>query len=154
MATTTLWLLLSTLMRTAHTLAGGVWVGGSVIYLLVIVPGLRASGASAQTGAAIAALFRRVVNVCIGVVLLSGVYLVFDRLSGAGAGAAYVVVLAVKIAAALAMILLAVFQAQEARRPASRRGKLWKLAPRWILWLGVLTFALGAALVALYGAGG
>ncbi|MFI5274478.1 MAG: CopD family protein [Ktedonobacterales bacterium] len=150
----TLLLLLSIVMRTSHLVAGAAWVGGSVVYLLVIVPGLRASGASAQTSAAIAVRFRQLVNVCIGAVLLSGVYLVFDRLSNATVGTAYVVVLGVKIVAALAMIALAALQAQEARRPARRRGRLWRLAPRWILGLGLLTFLLGATLVSIFAAAG
>lgn len=145
-------LVLSILMRAIHLVAGAAWVGGSVVYLLVIVPALRVSGAPPQTSAAMGALFRQVVNACIGAVLLSGVYLVFDRLSGTGAGALYVIVLVVKIAAALAMIALAALQAQEARRPPSHRGRLWRLAPRWILGLGLLTFLLGAALVGIYGA--
>lgn len=148
-------LALSILMRAVHLVAGAVWVGGSMVYLLVIIPALRASGAPSQTSAAVGALFRQVVNVCIGAVLLSGVYLVFDRLSGlvgvaTGAGTLYVIVLVVKIAAALAMIALAALQAQEARRPPSHRGRLWQLAPRWILGLGLMTFLLGAALVGIF----
>lgn len=147
-------LALSILMRVVHLVAGAVWVGGSMVYVLVIIPALRASGAPPQTSAALGTLFRQVVNVCIGAVLLSGVYLVFDRLSGltgiGTTGAIYVIVLVVKIAAALAMIALAAVQAQEARRPPSHRGRLWRLAPRWILGLGMLVFLLGAALVGIY----
>lgn len=138
------------LMRTVHTLAGGVWVGGSVVYVLVILPAVRASGASATTGALIGGLFRRLVNVCIGALLISGVYLVFDRLTSTSVGAAYVLTLVVKVLAALAMFGLAAYQAQEARRLAKKRGRMWKLTPYLILWLGILTFALGATLTGLY----
>jgi hypothetical protein len=96
------------------------------------------------------ALFRRLVNACIGVLLISGVYLTVDRLSAASVGTAYVIVLTVKIAAALAMMALAAFQAQQARRLARRRGRLWKVAPLWILGLGMLTFLLGATLTILF----
>lgn len=137
-------------MRTVHVLAGGVWVGGSVVYLLVILPALRVGGAGAATGAMIGGLFRRLVNICIGLLLLSGVYLVFDRLTATSVGAAYIVTLVVKVLAALAMFGLAAYQAQEARRLAKRRGRMWKLAPQLILWLGVLTFLLGATLTGLY----
>lgn len=137
-------------MRTVHVLAGGVWVGGSVVYLLVILPALRVGGASAATAAHIGGLFRRLVNVCIGVLLLSGGYLVFDRLTSTSVGVAYVVTLVVKVLAALAMFGLAAFQAQEARRLAKQRGRMWKLAPQLILWLGILTFLLGATLTGLY----
>lgn len=143
-------LVLSVLMRTAHMLAGGVWVGGSVVYLLVITPALRLGKAAPEVGTRIAALFRRLVNICIGALILSGVYLIFDRLNTATVGATYVVTLAIKIALALAMFGLALFQAQEARRPARLRGRMWRLAPRLILALGMAVFLLGALLNGLF----
>ncbi len=143
-------LLLSALMRAAHTLAGGVWIGGSLIYLVVITPALRLGKAAPEVGARIAAEFRRLVNVSVMTLLVSGVYLTFDRLTTTTVGAAYVITLAVKIALALLMFGLAVFQAQEARRPARLRGRMWRLAPRLILALGVVVFLLGAALSGLF----
>ena len=142
--------ILSALMRTAHTLAGGVWVGGSLVYLLVITPALRLGKAAPEVSGYIAAHFRRLVNISIVTLLLSGVYLMFDRLTTTTVGVAYVVTLAVKIALALAMFGLAVFQAQEARRPARLRGRMWRLAPRLILALGVAVFLLGAVLNGLF----
>lgn len=142
--------ILSVLMRTAHTLAGGVWVGGSLVYLLVITPALRLGKAAPEVSAAIATQFRRLVNISIVTLLLSGVYLMFDRLTTTTVGVAYVVTLAVKIALALTMFGLAIFQAQEARRPARLRGRMWRLAPRLILALGVVVFLLGAALNGLF----
>jgi putative copper export protein len=143
-------LALSDLMRMAHTMAGGVWIGGSVVYLLVIIPALRLGKAAPEVGAHIAAQFRRLVNISIVTLLLSGVYLTFDRLTTTTVGAAYVVTLAVKIALALLMFGLALFQAQEARRPARLRGRLWRLTPRLILALGLVVFLLGAVLSGLF----
>lgn len=143
-------LALGVLMRFAHVLAGGVWVGGSVVYLLVIVPALRLGKASPELHGQMGDLFRRVVNLCIGVLVLSGVYLIFDRLSTTSVGVGYLIVLAVKVLAALAMFALAYLQAQEARRPARKRGQLWRVAPRLILGLGVATFLLGATLTGLF----
>jgi len=142
--------ILSVLMRTAHTLAGGVWVGGSLVYLLVITPALRLGKAAPEVSAAIATQFRRLVNISIVTLLLSGVYLMFDRLTTTTVGVAYVATLAVKIALALTMFGLAIFQAQEARRPARLRGRMWRLAPRLILALGVIVFLLGAALNGIF----
>ena len=143
-------LMLSALMRAAHTLAGGVWIGGSLIYLVVITPALRLGKAAPEVGARIAAEFRRVVNISIVTLLVSGVYLTFDRLTTTTVGAAYVITLAVKIALALLMFGLAIFQAQEARRPARLRGRMWRLTPRLILALGVVVFVLGATLSGLF----
>lgn len=141
---------LRVLMRTAHVLAGGVWVGGSLVYLLVIVPALRVTRAEPRVGQAVGEHFRVVVSVCIGVLLLSGVYLIADRFTTATVGVVYVGVLAVKIAAALMMFWLALLQAQEARRRAKHRSRLWAIAPRLILGLGILTFVLGALLTSLF----
>jgi uncharacterized membrane protein len=143
-------LLISVLMRALHLLAAAIWVGGSVVYLAVIMPALRATKTSAAVGPAIAALFRQLVNGCIGVLLITGAYVTFDRLSSGQAGPLYVGLLAVKLLLAFAMILLAAFQAQEARRSLKHRGRLWQLAPRWILALGVGTFVLGAALAVVF----
>jgi uncharacterized membrane protein len=146
----TLLSILSTLMRAVHILAGGAWIGGSIVYLVVITPALRLGKAAPELSAQIGALFRRLVNVCIVALLFSGVYLTVDRLTATTVGVAYVVTLGVKIALALAMFVLAALQAQEARRPARLRGRLWRLAPRLILALGVVVFFLGATLVTLY----
>lgn len=143
---------LTTLMRAAHTLAGGAWVGGSIVYLVVITPALRLGKSAPEVGARIGDLFRRLVNVCIFTLLVSGVYLTFDRLTTVTVGVAYLVTLGIKIALALAMFALAAYQAQEARRPAARRGALWRRAPRVILSLGVAVFVLGALLTVLFDA--
>lgn len=138
------------LMRTIHVLAGGVWVGGSIMYLVVITPALRLGKSAPEVAALIGTLFRRLVNVCIGALIVSGMYLTFDRLSVSVVGGAYIAVLAVKVAAALAMFLLAIYQAQEARRLAKYRGRMWHVAPRLILALGILTFLLGAVLTGIF----
>lgn len=140
-------------MRTAHVLAAAAWIGGSIVYLFVIAPALRLGSAPREVGARIAVLFRSLVSVTIGVLLVTGVFLVADRL-GAGAGTVtYLVALALKIAVSLALFGLAAYQAQEARRPARRRGSFYRQAPRWILALGIAAFALGTTLTLIFEAG-
>ncbi|HUY79436.1 MAG TPA: hypothetical protein VMV29_21970 [Ktedonobacterales bacterium] len=165
--------ILRDVMRTIHVLAGGVWIGGSVVYLLAIGPALRLAAHNARqrqaqalaegeqtnlaagrelrdVSATIASLFRRLVNISMGALLISGVYLIFDRLTTTTVGVAYIVTLVAKVALALAMFGLAIFQAQEARRPAAKRSRLWSLAPRLILYLGIVVFLLGAVLTGLF----
>ncbi len=120
------------------------------MYLVVIGPAFRLTRPAPEVSAQVARLFRQMVNLCIGALLLTGVYLVFDRLSLIAIGPAYLVTLVVKVLAALSMFLLALFQAQEARRPARQRGQWWRFVPRAILALGVLTFLLGTALTVLF----
>jgi putative copper export protein len=144
---------LTDLMRSVHIVAASVWIGGSVVYMLVIVPALRASKANAELSGQIAALFRRLVQICMGALLLSGVYLIVDRLSGASVGAAYIVVLTIKVIVSLTMMALALIQAQEARRLLTHRGRLYYALPRWILALGIVALVLGVTLTGLYEAG-
>lgn len=144
-------LALRVVMRSAHLVAAAAWLGGSIFYLLVLLPSLRLGGPAPGVAKHAAALFRRLVNVCMGVLLVTGVYLIFDRLTSVAVGAAYLVTLGLKIVVALALFALALYQAQEGVvRLRSGRGSLWKVAPRLILALGLLAFLLGALLTGLF----
>jgi uncharacterized membrane protein len=139
------------IVRVAHTLAAATWVGGSIFYLAIVLPALRSSGPAAAVAAQIAALFRRLVNICIGVLLLSGAFMTFDRLTQTMLGLPYLVVLGLKIASALAMFILAIYLSQSnIRRLAKRSTRLSKAAPQLLLALGIWVFLLGALLNGLY----
>lgn len=142
---------ISWLMRAAHVLAGAAWVGGSIMYLVVIVPALRLAGPAPKVSAAIAAQFKRLTNICIFVLLLTGGYLVFDRLAQTTLGWPYLVTLALKIAAALAMFALAFYMSQSGvRKLAKRSTRFSQFAPKLMVVLGVLVFVLGALLNLLF----
>lgn len=138
------------LVRTVHILAGAAWVGGSLMYLLVVLPALRGASDPGLAGR-VAALFKQLVNVAIGLLLLSGAFLVFDRLTQTTLGLPYLVVLVLKVVAALVMCVLAIYLGQNtARKLAKRTTRLSKLAPQLILALGILVFVLGALLNMFY----
>ncbi|MBV9256908.1 MAG: hypothetical protein JO215_02700 [Ktedonobacteraceae bacterium] len=140
-----------TLVRVAHILAGAAWVGGSIFYLLVVMPALRSVGPAPALAAKIAELFKRMVNICVGVLLLTGGYLVFDRLTQTTLGLPYLVVLGIKIVAAIGMFVLAIYMAQSnIRRLAKRSTRLSRVAPQLMLSLGILVFILGALLNGLF----
>ena len=139
------------IVRAAHTIAAAAWVGGSIFYLVVVLPALRIGGPALAVAAQIAALFKRMVNICIGVLLLSGVYLMFDRLTQTMLGWPYLVVLGLKIVAALSMFVLAIYLGQSnVRRLAKRSTRLSKVAPQLLVALGILVFLLGAFLNTLF----
>ena len=139
------------IVRTAHLLAAAAWVGGSILYLVAVLPSLRSGGAAPGVSAQIAALFRRMVNICIGVLLLSGAYLAFDRLTSTALGWPYLVVLGLKIVAALGMFVLAIYLGQSnIRRLAKHTTRLSRAAPQLMLALGILVFLLGALLNGLF----
>ena len=58
------------IVRTAHLLAAATWIGGSILYLVVVLPALRTGGPAPEVSAQIATLYRRMVSICIGVLLL------------------------------------------------------------------------------------
>jgi uncharacterized membrane protein len=139
------------IVRAAHIIAAAAWVGGSIFYMVVIIPALRSGGPAPAVAAQIAALFRRMVNICIGVLLLSGAYLMFDRLTQTMLGWPYLVVLGLKIAIAIAMFVLAIYIGQSnVRRLAKRSTRLSKAAPQLMLALGIIVFILGALLNGLF----
>ena len=139
------------IVRAAHILAAAAWVGGSLLYQVAVIPTLRSSGPALAVAAQIAALFRRMVNICIGVLLLSGAYLMFDRLTQTMLGWPYLVVLGLKIALALGMFVLAIYLGQSnIRRLAKRSTRLSRAAPQLMLALGIIVFILGALLNGLF----
>jgi uncharacterized membrane protein len=139
------------IVRAAHTIAAAAWVGGSILYMVAIIPALRSGGPAPAVAAQIAALFRRMVNICIGVLLLSGAYLMFDRLTQTMLGWPYLVVLGLKIAIAIGMFVLAIYIGQSnVRRLAKRSTRLSKAAPQLMLALGIIVFILGALLNGLF----
>jgi putative copper export protein len=139
------------IVRTAHLLAAAAWVGGSILYLVVVLPALRIGGPAPEVSVQIATLYRRMVNICIGVLLLSGAYMMFDRLTSTSLGWPYLVVLGIKIIAALAMFVLAIYLGQSnIRRLAKRTTRFSKAAPQLMLALGMLVFLLGALLNGIF----
>ena len=139
------------IVRFAHILAAATWVGGSILYLVVVLPALRKGDPAPAVAAQVATLFRRLVNICIGVLLLSGAFMVFDRLTQTTLGLPYLVVLSLKIVSALAMFIVAIYLGQSnIRRLAKRSTRFSKAAPQLMLALGIFVFLLGALLNVLY----
>ncbi len=139
------------IVRFAHILAAATWVGGSLLYLVVVLPALRGSGLAPAAAAQVAALFRRLVSICIGVLLLSGAFMLFDRLTQTTLGLPYLVVLTLKIVSALAMFIVAIYLGQSnIRRLAKHSTRFSKAAPQLMLALGIFVFLLGALLNLLF----
>jgi len=91
------------------------------------------------------------VNVCMGVLLLSGAFMMFDRLTQTTLGLPYLIVLGLKIVSAIAMFILAIYLGQSSiRRLAKRSTRLSRAAPQLMLALGIFVFLLGALLNGLF----
>jgi uncharacterized membrane protein len=138
-------------MRTVHVLAATAWVGGSIMYQFIVIPALRVAGPVPAISARIALLFKRLVNACVGILLVTGVYLMFDRLTQTTLGLPYLIVLGIKVIAALGLFVLVLYMAQsKLQRLAKRSTRLSKVAPQLMLALGICIFILGALLNHLF----
>ena len=117
------------LARWAHALAAMTWIGGSLFYVLVLRPVQRESGGQGSAlGPDALHQFRSVVDICITVLLVTGIILLFQRLTGSSIGVAYFVTVSIKIALALWMFAIARGRWQR-RRPA-RTPSMLPGAPR------------------------
>ena len=135
------------IVRAVHLLAAAAWVGGSLMYLVVVQPALRKGGPAPAVAGQVAELFKKLVNVCIAALVLSGLYLIVDRLSQTLLGVPYLAILGLKVAAAIAMFIVAMYMGQSnLRRLAKRSTTFSKAAPQLMLALGILVFVLGALL--------
>jgi putative copper export protein len=133
--------------RFIHVLAAAAWVGGSLMYQMVVRPALRKSRASPAVSGQIAALFNQMASICGAALVLSGLYMIVDRLSQTLLGTPYLIILGLKIALALVMFVVAIYLGQSRlQRLAKRTSRFSQSAPQLLLVLGILVFVLGAML--------
>ena len=113
------WLIL--IARWAHITGALAWVGGSIFFAVVLRP-VSVAQPEAMRGVIgpIGSVYREVVDISVAAVLVSGIVLMFDRLTGDDATVAWVVVFSVKIAIAIWMFYL-VWRLRQAGRVRKRR---------------------------------
>ncbi len=94
------WPVVFLIFRTVHAIAAAIWVGGGIVLLVTIMPALRKAEDSWQKNlaATVAARFGRFASGAIGVFVITGGVLTFERLAQPGVTAAYGAVLGLKVA--------------------------------------------------------
>ena len=156
-----------------HTLAAAFWVGGGLVYLLVIRPAdrrraalsqaqdgpLRPGSGQASTGSGraetLADEFRGLVDIAVIAMVITGVVLAFDRLTSQHAGVGYAAVLGAKLALTLWMFWLAGVIRRRRPRPAASAasGTGWRQlmdAANQVVIIGVVVFLLSTVMQALF----
>ena len=103
MTTSDLFLLL---IRWLHLVSAAAWVGGSLFYLLVLLPAVSRSAEPSGILTSTATEFRALVNTCIVVLMATGLILAFNRLTDSVVDEPYVATLALKSGLSVWMILL------------------------------------------------
>ena len=80
------WSLVLLIIRTIHAVAAAIWVGGGIVLLVAIMPALLKAegGRPARLAAGMAARFGRVAGGAIGVFVITGGILAFERLAQPG----------------------------------------------------------------------
>ena len=157
-----------------HTLAAAFWVGGGLVYLLVIRPADRRraalsqaqdglsqaqDGPSTSSGRAetLAGEFRGLVDIAVIAMVITGVVLAFDRLTSQHAGVGYAAVLGAKLALTMWMFWLAGVIRRRPRPAASASpgatGTGWRQlmdAANQVVIIGVVVFLLSTVMQALF----
>ena len=97
------WPILFLIIRAVHAVTAAIWVGGGIVLIVVIMPALRRraeDGGQKNLAATVAASFGRFASGAIGVFVLTGGVLTFERLAQPGVTPAYGAVLGLKVALA------------------------------------------------------
>lgn len=150
------WLIL--IARWAHITGALAWVGGSMFFALVLRPVISAQP-EVMRGAVkpIGSVYREVVDISVAAVLISGIMLMFDRLTGNDATVAWVVVFAVKLTIAIWMFYLvwrlrqAGYQPPASQKSAGIFGRLsWLIGYNALVFFGVIVFFLATLLRELF----
>jgi uncharacterized membrane protein len=147
------WLLL--IVRWTHAIGAVAWVGGSIFFAAVLRP-VAAANPEAMRGVMgpIGGVYREVVDIAVVSLIVSGVILMFDRLTGNDATAAWFIVLGVKLAIALWMFYLVWRLRQTGYRPTPGPGVLrrlsWLLGYNALVFFGVIVFFLATLLRELF----
>lgn len=138
-----------------HAISATAWIGGSILFALVIRPASRADpeGMRRVLGP-ISSMYRELVDVAVVAILISGIILSFDRLTSPDADVAYASVLAVKIAIALVMFY-AVWVMRKAGPSTPPRGRWlgrisWLLGYNAIVAMGLVVYFLADVLAAVF----
>lgn len=136
-----------TIVRWLHVLAAAVWVGGSIFYLIVLVPTMRrVPDVPRALSSALGVEFRTVVVTSIVVLVATGIILAFDRLTEVEPP--YAAVLGVKVVLSAWMFALARDRRRHARiLDAFRSGP----APRPTLWGRVVSAVSGYNMLVILG---
>lgn len=147
------WLVL--IARWAHITGALAWVGGSMFFALVLRPvAMSKPEAMRSVMGPIGSVYRELVDISVALVLVSGIVLMFDRMTGNDATVAWVMVFAVKLAIAIWMFYLVWRLRQTGYEPKKPTGIMarisWILGYNALVFFGVLVFFLATLLRELF----
>ena len=138
-----------------HAVAATAWVGGSIFFALILRPVAAANpDLMGRLMGPVGAIYRELVDASIIALIVSGLVLMFRRLTGDDASPLYFGVLGVKVALA-AWMFYAVWQLRRSGwQPEPGKGLMrrlsWLLGYNAVMAAGVIIFLLAGVLRQLY----
>ena len=149
--------------RWLHLITAAVWIGGSVFILMVLRPAVRSTpGVPRILIAAASVEFGGLVNLCIVVLVATGVVLAFDRLTAGVVAAPYAITLFVKSALTVWMFLVVEIERRRSRSrarldepvapPSTPLGRARQAFTGYnaVIALGIIVFGLSDLLKVLF----
>ena len=143
------------LVRWAHAVSAVAWVGGSIFFAVVLRPVLAANPElGRQLMAPIGAIYKELVDAAVLALIVSGLVLMFDRLTGSQVTPTWFIVLGVKLALALWMFYLVWRFRRSGYQPTPGPGVLrrvsWLLGYNAVVAIGLVVFLLAGLLGTLF----
>jgi len=140
------------IVRWLHNIAAITWIGGSLFYWLVLRPNYRKSLNNDVLNGLVLKQFKGFVDTSILVLLVTGIIMTFDRLTGGFIGVPYAAILGIKFLLALWMFYIVLSKSQRLLlttiHNTSESKSLWQKAGETLVSyntlvvLGVVVFLL------------
>lgn len=150
------------LIQSVHGIVAVVWIGGALFYLLVLVPVFRSQSTDVGTFRLhLSKRFQEVTGICIILLTITGIVLMFDKITSPHTTDSYLATLGLKVGISLIMFTL-VWKQRQARRDREKtppqtttrisRGisSVFPSRPVMVLCLGVGVFLLSDILGAIF----
>lgn len=148
------WIML--IVRWAHAIGAVAWIGGSAFFAFVLRPVEKANPDLVRPVLRpLGSVYRELVDISVIVIIITGLVLMFDRLTGNDATAAWFIVLGVKLALAIWMFYLVWHFRQSdfdpTEQPQTRSDRLsWLIGYNAMVMFGVIVFLLASILRVLF----
>ncbi|MBT3555077.1 MAG: hypothetical protein HOE50_10195 [Chloroflexi bacterium] len=148
------WIML--IVRWAHAIGAVAWIGGSAFFAFVLRPVERANPDLVRPVLRpLGSVYRELVDISVIAIIITGLILMFDRLTGNDATAAWFIVLGVKLALAIWMFYLVWHFRQSdfdpIEQPKGFAARLsWLIGYNAMVFFGVIVFFLASILRVLF----
>jgi putative copper export protein len=148
------WIML--IVRWAHAIGAVAWIGGSAFFAFVLRPVERANPEMVRPLLrSLGSVYREMVDISVLAIIVTGIILMFDRLTGNDASAAWFIVLGAKLTLAVWMFYLVWHFRQSDFDPSAQPSGIaarlsWLIGYNAMVFLGVVVFLLASILRVLF----